>query len=39
VTINKCFKKLEIMKDRLIPRCVLDKYAWIFIGVNNSKLK
>lgn len=27
VTINKCFKKLEIMKDRLIPRCVLEKYV------------
>ena len=27
VTINKCFKKLELMKDQLIPRCVLEKYV------------
>lgn len=27
VTINKCFKKLEIMRDQLIPRCVLEKYT------------
>jgi transcription initiation factor TFIIB len=26
VTINKCFKKMEAMKDKLIPKCVLDKY-------------
>lgn len=26
VTIGKCFKKLEIMKDTLIPKCILDKY-------------
>jgi len=26
VTINKCFKKLELMKNQLIPRCVLEKY-------------
>lgn len=27
VTINKCFKKLETMKDKLIPKCIVDKYA------------
>lgn len=27
VTINKCFKKLELKKDSLIPKCILDKYA------------
>ena len=27
VTINKCFKKLELMKTHLIPRCVLEKYT------------
>lgn len=26
VTINKCFKKMESMKDKLIPSCVLKKY-------------
>ena len=26
VTINKCFKKLENIKQNLIPNCVLDKY-------------
>ncbi len=26
VTINKCFKKMEAMKDKLIPKCILDKY-------------
>jgi transcription initiation factor TFIIB len=26
VTINKCFKKMEAMKDQLIPSCVLEKY-------------
>jgi len=26
VTINKCYKKLENMKERLIPNCILDKY-------------
>ena len=26
VTINKCFKKLEMMKEQLIPRSVLEKY-------------
>ena len=27
VTINKCYKKLEGMKDSLIPSCILDKLA------------
>lgn len=27
VTINKCFKKLETLKDKLIPKCIVDKYA------------
>jgi len=27
VTINKCFKKLESMKENLIPKCILEKYA------------
>jgi len=27
VTINKAFKKLENIKDRLIPTCILDKYC------------
>jgi transcription initiation factor TFIIB len=26
VTINKCFKKLEQIKDQLIPKCISDKY-------------
>ena len=26
VTINKCFKKLDIIKDQLIPACILTKY-------------
>lgn len=26
VTINKCYKKLENIKNELIPRCVLEKY-------------
>ena len=26
VTINKCYKKLEVIKENLIPRCILDKY-------------
>jgi transcription initiation factor TFIIIB Brf1 subunit/transcription initiation factor TFIIB len=26
VTINKCFKKLENMRDILIPSCILEKY-------------
>ena len=27
VTINKCYKKLEVMRDQLIPKMVLDKYG------------
>ena len=26
VTINKCYKKLEIIKESLIPVCILEKY-------------
>ena len=26
VTINKCFKKLETMREQLIPQAVIDKY-------------
>jgi transcription initiation factor TFIIB len=26
VTINKCFKKLNILKDTLIPQCIANKY-------------
>jgi transcription initiation factor TFIIIB Brf1 subunit/transcription initiation factor TFIIB len=26
VTINKCFKKLESLKDNMIPKSILDKY-------------
>jgi hypothetical protein len=28
VTINKCYKKLEGMRDVLIPKAILDKYKW-----------
>jgi transcription initiation factor TFIIB len=27
VTINKCFKKLDSLKEILIPKCILDKYV------------
>lgn len=27
VTINKCFKKLEIVEDKLIPKIILKKYV------------
>jgi transcription initiation factor TFIIB len=27
VTINKCFKKLDSMREILIPKCILDKQA------------
>jgi transcription initiation factor TFIIIB Brf1 subunit/transcription initiation factor TFIIB len=27
VTINKCFKKLETIKDKLIPAVIIQKYA------------
>jgi len=26
VTINKCYKKMELVKDDLIPKCILQKY-------------
>jgi len=26
VTINKCFKKIEKMKDELVPAVILNKY-------------
>ena len=26
VTINKCFKKLESLQDKLVPKAILDKY-------------
>jgi len=27
VTINKCFKKLELNKDNFLPKAILDKYS------------
>ena len=27
VTINKCFKKLEVLREQLLPKSVLQKYA------------
>jgi transcription initiation factor TFIIIB Brf1 subunit/transcription initiation factor TFIIB len=27
VTINKCFKKIDAMKCRLVPSCILEKYS------------
>ena len=27
VTINKCFKKLEAIKDKLLPKVIIDKYS------------
>jgi transcription initiation factor TFIIIB Brf1 subunit/transcription initiation factor TFIIB len=27
VTINKCFKKMDLIKQNLIPKCILDKYS------------
>ena len=29
VTINKCFKKMEQIKDELIPAVILKKYAFV----------
>jgi transcription initiation factor TFIIB len=26
VTINKCFKKMELISDKLIPMCIIQKY-------------
>jgi transcription initiation factor TFIIIB Brf1 subunit/transcription initiation factor TFIIB len=27
VTINKCYKKLYDMRERLIPKMIIDKYT------------
>ena len=27
VTINKCYKKLELMQEQLIPKAILQKYS------------
>jgi ethanolamine utilization protein EutQ (cupin superfamily) len=27
VTINKCFKKLESIKEQLMPKIILEKYS------------
>tara|TARA_R110002073_G_scaffold336343_2_gene532410 strand:+ start:120 stop:341 length:222 start_codon:yes stop_codon:yes gene_type:complete len=27
VTINKCYKKLESIQDKLVPKAILDKYS------------
>jgi len=27
VTINKCFKKLDVISDKLLPKAILNKYA------------
>ena len=27
VTINKCYKKMELIKEQLIPACLMDKYT------------
>jgi transcription initiation factor TFIIB len=27
VTINKCYKKLETIKDNILPKCILEKYC------------
>jgi len=27
VTINKCFKKMDNIKEMIIPKCILDKYS------------
>ena len=27
VTINKCFKKLDLNREQILPRAILDKYA------------
>ena len=29
VTINKCFKKMEQIKDELIPAVILKKYTFV----------
>ena len=27
VTINKCYRKLNFIRDQLIPKCIIDKYS------------
>ena len=27
VTINKCYKKMDVIKESLIPNCILVKYS------------
>jgi transcription initiation factor TFIIB len=27
VTVNKCFRKLMTIKDRIIPNCIINKYC------------
>lgn len=27
VTINKCFKKIHLLTEKLVPKCILDKYV------------
>jgi transcription initiation factor TFIIB len=27
VTINKCYKKLEVLREKLVPSCIIEKYA------------
>lgn len=27
VTINKCFKKMDTIRDTLLPKCIIDKYV------------
>jgi transcription initiation factor TFIIB len=27
VTINKCYKKLDLLRDTLLPSAILDKYT------------
>ena len=27
VTINKCFKKLDVISDKLLPKAILNKYT------------
>ena len=32
VTINKCYKKMENMREKLVPSCILKKYATEIMG-------
>ena len=27
VTINKCYKKLDVLREKLVPSCIIEKYA------------